>query len=63
MNFVTTTDWEITRVDMRPEIVDTNGLLVDNVNLQFKSTLTITGNKVCIEPIILVSRPPPKIPT
>ena len=49
MRFVTSTDWEIIRLDMRPNVVDTLGLDVDNINLRYKPFLNVT-NKQCITP-------------
>ena len=61
MRFITSTDWEIIRVDMRPKIVDTTGLNFDNVNLRYRPWLTFTEPE-CILPNFSdeIPLPPPE---
>jgi hypothetical protein len=50
MRFITQTNWEIIEVDLRPNVVDANGLKFDNVNLRYRPWLTFTANQECIAP-------------
>jgi hypothetical protein len=49
MEFITTTDWEIIRIDMRPNSTGGNGLNFNNVNLYYRPNATFTM-KSCIAP-------------
>ena len=52
LRFVTNTDWEIIRFDVRPDVnADPEGLLFDNMNLQYRPSLSISG-KECIHPTV-----------
>ena len=59
MRFMTQTDWEIIRVDIRPNEVDVNGLRFDNVNLRYRPWLTFTNNVECIPPTFDEAPTPP----
>ena len=59
MRFITQTDWEIIRVDIRPNVADANGLRFDNVNLRYRPWLTFTNNVECISPVFSDETPIP----
>ena len=60
LRFITLTDWEVIRADMRVARVDSVGLRFDNVNLRYQPWQTLSANQECYEPAPdeAVTRPP-----
>jgi hypothetical protein len=50
VRFLTLTDWEIIRIDLRPQSTGGNGVNFDNVNLRYQPGLVIVGTQECIAP-------------
>ena len=59
IRFITTVEWDTIRVDIRPNVADTNGLRFDNVNLRYRPWLNFT-DKECISPTFDETPTPPE---
>ena len=50
MQFLTQSDWEAMRIDIRPNFAGANGLNFDDVNVRYRPNAPFTETKVCVSP-------------
>ena len=60
MQFLTVTDWEFIRIDIRPKFAGGGGLNFDDVELRYRPNAPFTETKVCISPSFDEAPTPPE---